>query len=195
MSKLEIDQVDEPGLGLQVLKILIMPSSETKFDHFDRIVPRINAHHPSDCTPCHPKDMNHFAEGRLASQIAAQKLPCLRIVVIGECKFWIQRFPHSTTKPRLWYLHEALADPKQWREVHDCLDDKDWAFLQGPPDYQYRDMEMATLPERLTICRWEGRNEMKSKDVETAEKHSGLSEMIAQLKMATLCRFTTLVFE
>ena len=150
ISKLEIDLIDDPMYGLKELKVFVSSTSRTSFDSNHRIVPRASPRHFSELK--FPQRANDFTEGRLASELAAQNLPCLRIIVFGGYQFWIERIPDQA-RPQLWYLHEALGDPEQRKKVMDCLDKKDWQFLQNPSEYQAAEIEETTLPERLTVYR------------------------------------------
>ena len=151
MNKLKIDLVDDVRFGLKELRVFISPSSRTLFDSYDRILPKAVSHHFSKLRL--PQRARDFTEGRLASELAKQNLPCLRIIVFGDYQFWVERFPDNEAGPQLWYMHKAIIDPRQRKKMSECLDANDWDFLQNSPDYTLAEMEKTTLPERLVISR------------------------------------------
>ena len=151
MDKLKVDPVDDVRFGLKGLKVFISPSSRTSFTSYGRILPRAVPRHFSKLQ--FPQRADDFTEGRLASELVRQDLPCLRIIIFGEYQFWVERFPNNEAGPQLWYMHTAVADHEQRRKMSECLDEKDWEFLQNPPDFRLAEMENTTLPERLVVHR------------------------------------------
>ena len=88
-----------------------------------------------------PGILSSFTEGRIATAIAAQNLPSLRITAVGEFRFWVEHFTGHTQGYRVWSLRRALDDLSQSEEIFKLLDKEDWSFLaERPepliPDYQ-----------------------------------------------------------
>ena len=98
----------------------------------------------------YPEDLSSFPEGRLALNLASQKIPNLQILVIGGYHFWIQRNGNSpegetllSKQPsyqKLWHLSQAQQDPIQRIEIDRYVSPTDWKFIQDlPPHPKVRD--------------------------------------------------------
>ena len=74
----------------------------------------------------------------LAQHIAAQDgLPNLKVIVIRERQFWIERgygSSDASASIKVGDLSDALADPRQKAEINKCLSPRDWAFIEETLD-------------------------------------------------------------
>ena len=73
-------------------------------------------------TPLWYKDIS----SDMAKSIAAQRFPALRVIVIGECRFWIEI---KEDRSRIWPLAEAIQDTKQASDMTKYLTRMDWQFF------------------------------------------------------------------
>ena len=67
----------------------------------------------------------------LAHSIAHQPLPSLRVIVIGEYRFWVEI---REDRSKIWPLTEAICDTKQAEDIAEYLNRKDWQFVT--PNYE-----------------------------------------------------------
>lgn len=86
---------------------------------------------------------------QLAQHIAAQEgLPNLKVIVIRESQFWIERGEGSSDASasiKVYDFSGALADPRQKAEINKCLSPRDWAFIEEILD------EPSSAPNPQTI--------------------------------------------
>lgn len=66
---------------------------------------------------------------KIATGILCQRLPRVRVVVVGEYRFWLE-FPDlfSVGPWRVWGFLEAVGDARQAIDVERCLNRRDWGF-------------------------------------------------------------------
>lgn len=138
LSHIRIDQLHLKGLyvdtiedNLQALKVLVLR-------------PWYQGAHPfyqEDGDPYSSKYsepsisgiLSSFTEGQIATAIAAQNLPNLRVIAVGEYRFWIEHFGGRTEGYRVWYLRRALDDLAQSEEIFKIMSKEDWDFLADRP--------------------------------------------------------------
>ena len=132
-AKLETSPVDQATEKFSQLKILVLRSlpDQVRYEPPKNIA--CSTHYPYLPTgasvlrsapypylpfgPSLPKDVGDLREGQIAMEIATQDLPSLRVVVVGEYKFWLQRLAEennlSNPSPKVWFLRHALEEPSQ----------------------------------------------------------------------------------
>lgn len=139
---LRVDSIDSDKQGLKKLRVMVLRpprvftdgpwiwSLETEPYHKEPFGPRLP---DSDA-------MMQLPEWILASQLAAQDLPELRLIAVGKYRFWVQRpkkkqKAKSKTKPKekpeskLWFLRHALEDPTEEKKVLVWATKRDWEFF------------------------------------------------------------------
>ena len=78
------------------------------------------------------QDTFHLFEEKasgIAESIADQGFPALRVIVIGEYRFWIEI---KESRSRIWPLAEAMRDTKQADDIAKYLTRTDWLFFTPP---------------------------------------------------------------
>lgn len=109
--------------------------------------------------PLLPADMDELLETAIAKAIAAQALPCLRLIAVGRYRFWIQSpdTDDAIGSRQVWFLRRALQDARQEEEISRALDADDWAFLADRSDCLADSApdEMVRLANRLVYRRIE----------------------------------------
>ena len=113
VSRLAVDRINFPDSNLADLKVLVIKARDLPPDSKPRFHRRTIAY-------------------SIAAQILRQRLPALRVVVVGEYRFWLE-FPDIFSKGprRVWGLSEAMGDVRQVIDVERCLELRDWWFLNG----------------------------------------------------------------
>ena len=71
------------------------------------------------------EDPNAVLELRFALDITMQDLPNLRIIIIGEARFWIERYAEDNSLFWLWHWQEAMSDLHQHERILEYMDSKD----------------------------------------------------------------------
>lgn len=88
--------------------------------------------------PSLPKDIGDLREGQIAMEIVTQDLPSLRVIAVGEFKFWLQRMAgegdQKDQRPTIWFLRRALEDSEQELVIAEIMSREDWAFLAERED-------------------------------------------------------------
>jgi len=116
ISALTIDRIRAVDNSFADLKALV-------------IIPSAPAPRPA----CFLKAPGDTHEGKLARRLLLQRLPSLRVVVIGGHRFWLESSDREPNGPRrFWYLRDAMDDPIQAQEMERVLDKVDWWFLVPP---------------------------------------------------------------
>jgi len=113
VNRLIVDRINHAHSSLVDLKVLVI---------VPRPLPRKSQ------LQLHPRTVAYS----IAAQIVRQRLSSLRVVVVGEYRFWLE-FPDLFSKGprRVWGLLEALGDARQAIDVERCLGRRDWRFLNG----------------------------------------------------------------
>ena len=135
---LRVDQIDRCSQGLKALKVLVLRHSRARrSDLFE---------------PFLPNDISSSRAGRVATAIAAQDLPLLRVIVVGDYRFWVERFPGRQRRFR-WYLRKALEDLSQSQKILRIMDQSDWDFLAEKPEQlnMYPPADIAHEVNRLVV--------------------------------------------
>lgn len=141
LAKLILYDNDQAMEGLSHLKILVLRSQTEQ----------VRLKSPSTLTrstpypylpfgPMLPEDVTSSREGQIACELSTRNLPDLRVIVVGEFKFWLQRLAkgkdHDDQMPNctVWFLRRALEDPDQERVILQTMDKDDWDFLADRED-------------------------------------------------------------
>ena len=129
LSSLLVDRLDSEEFRLSDLRVLVVRTRVFGDDGSSYCPSRPFQH--ARFGPPLPEDMESCTEGRIAKQLAYQYLPNLRLIAIGDYRFWVQRDDPAN---KLWYLRKALMDASQEEVMKATLDQKDWDFLSDNPD-------------------------------------------------------------
>ena len=145
LKKLRVDRIDKHEFQFTKLRVLVLR------------LPPSRAHGPwvwtLEAEPCpkepplpEPEQMMELPEAVIASQIAAQKLPELRLITVGKYRFWVQHPRRSKKHPptrhkakkerktQIWFLKRALEDHKQEKRIQKEVTAGDWEFLRDRVD-------------------------------------------------------------
>ncbi|MCJ1248673.1 hypothetical protein MMC30_005891 [Trapelia coarctata] len=113
VNGLIVDHLPYAYSSLTDLKVLIVTPRPAHSDKQPQLHPRTTAYN-------------------IAAGILRQRLPGLRVVVVGEYRFWLELPDLFSKGPwRVWGLMEALEDARQAIDVERCLERPDWRFLNG----------------------------------------------------------------
>lgn len=171
-AKLEISPIDQSTDKFSQLKILVLRSSPKQVRYEPPKNSSRSTQYPYLPTgasvlrsvpypylpfgPSLPKDVADLREGQIVTEIATQDLPSLRVVVVGEYKFWLQRLAKenglSDPRPKVWFLRHALEDPSQESMILRIMDRRDWEFTAERDDClpERAPMEQVHWANRLT---------------------------------------------
>ena len=67
---------------------------------------------------------------QIASRIAFSDLPSLRVIMIRDALFWIQRDRSTNLITKLWAFSDAKSDALQSRIMMHSLSPRDWSFIE-----------------------------------------------------------------
>lgn len=154
LVKLKVSTIDQAADGFRQLKIIVLRSLPEQIYYEPSAMVSRATRHPYVQTgksvlhstpyphlpfgPDLPQDMDALREGRMAKEIAVQNLPSLRVIVVGEYKFWLQRLAeendHKNRSPKVWFLRHALEDPGQEAVIGQVMDRDDWDFVADRED-------------------------------------------------------------
>ncbi|MCJ1432016.1 hypothetical protein MMC27_001372 [Xylographa pallens] len=129
LSNLLVDRLDSEEFRLHELRVLVV-RERVIHDEGSSYCPSRPFQHARFGPPL-SEDMESCTEGRIAKQLAYQYMPNLRLIAIGDYRFWVQRDDPVNI---LWYLRTALMDASQEEVMKATLDQKDWDFLSDNPD-------------------------------------------------------------
>lgn len=145
LVKLKISTIDQAVDDFSQLKIIVLRSlpEQIYYEPATNVasVKSVLRSAPYPYLPFGPnlaEDMNTLREGQMAVEIATQKLPSLRMIVVGEYKFWLQRLAkgndHNDGRPKVWFLRRALEDPGEEAVIAQVMDKDDWDFVADRED-------------------------------------------------------------
>ena len=153
LAKLKIYATDQAGHKFSQLKIVVLRSlpeqvryeppenaRTTRYPYLPtgNSVLRSTPYPYLPFGPTLPEDMSTLREGRMATEIATHNLPSLRVIVVGEYKFWLQRMAnnndHASRRPKVWFLRHALEDPGQEAVIGQVMGKDDWDFVADGED-------------------------------------------------------------
>ena len=154
LGKLQVSNIDQAVDKFGQLKILVLRSlpEQERYELSEKVsrsseflypppgpsVLRSKPYPHLPFGPTLPEDMNALKEGRIAREIATQDLPSLRVIVVGEYKFWLQRMTedndHDDRRPKVWFLRHALENASQEAVIGQILDRDDWNFVADRED-------------------------------------------------------------
>lgn len=130
IQALEVNKIDERSQGLQQLKVLFLrPLAKQVRDPMTGEGFRSLPYPVEFFGPDLPANMDTLRESQIAQEIAAQKLPSLRIIAVGRYKYWVEGKQREASSRKVWFLRRALEDPQQEAEILRTMDQDDWSFL------------------------------------------------------------------
>ena len=148
LGKLKISTIDQAVDDFRQLKIIVLRSLPEQLYYeparrrpYVTGVKSVLRSSPYPYLPFGPnlaEDMNTLREGQMAVEIASQNLPSLRMFVVGEYKFWLQRLAKGNDdddgRPKVWFLRRALEDPSEEAVIAQVMDRDDWDFVADRED-------------------------------------------------------------
>ncbi|MCJ1402088.1 hypothetical protein MMC11_005307 [Xylographa trunciseda] len=153
-SELNVDNIGKECYLLKDMKVFVIASLRARRCRYR------NEYLPTDWPTeraeylTTPEDYDRQVAGKIAGEITRQALPNLRLLGLGEYRFWIDPSGHPY---KVWRLQDALACPTQARQMTEHLNPIDWKFLEDPlqssfmtPYKSHKDQDYLVL-SRLTV--------------------------------------------
>jgi hypothetical protein len=120
LLRIHLGQIDLEGLD-----ITEMPKSDLKHLRIMTLSPWYRANVSSKTLPSR---IDSFLEGKLALEIST-KLPTVRVICVGQYRFWRRTKVSSKTCPHLVHVEHLRNGDDDWKEMDVWMNSRDWQFL------------------------------------------------------------------